>query len=61
MGNKIVVTGVFSAVWDVDEFRSDFDETGLSDKEILEECLQTVRDNPHQFIDGSLHVQGDIS
>lgn len=61
MGRKVVVTGVFSAVWDVDEFRSDYDEPELTDEEILAECVESVRDNPSQFLDGSLHVQGDIS
>lgn len=59
--SKVIVTGVFTAEWDCDEYRADFEEPDLTNEDILEECVQSFKDNPSLYLDGSLHVQGGIS
>lgn len=58
---QVVVTGTFEIVWETDECRALWD-VGLSDEDILLECVKSVDDNWQEYAVTAdmIHVEGHL-
>lgn len=41
----VLVSGTFVVAWDTDDFRREWAAPMASDEEIMQECIQSVKDN----------------
>ncbi len=58
----VVVTGTFTVTWPLEKFREEWHEPGMTDEDILAECLLSVQQDwdTYATTPDTVDIQGEI-